>query len=299
MKETNNANDSAGRDTACTKLLAARNTDEIIAVMREEDEAAAREKILKTLTPACRKKLQYIENWLRTEVKHCLRRRYELGLQVREIYEDEKKNGGKIYGKNAIAKICKVLSWHEGVIYEVLRFVRAFTSDDLERLCALVLPTGRPLTWGHVTALLVVKDGARREEMLQRTVAEGWTCYQLASEVKALVDRPSNDGRGRPLRVPTGFDTALAQQQQKAEEWERRHTGVWAAPDHALATHAAKLTPDDVTEERLRQARELASQLRRVADQALAQAEQAERVVRDFERILDKRRGCDPRRPRT
>jgi hypothetical protein len=39
-------------------------------------------------------------------VHHTLKSRYELGLQVQEIYEDER-NGGSIYGKNAIGRICK------------------------------------------------------------------------------------------------------------------------------------------------------------------------------------------------
>ena len=59
-------------------------------------------------------------------------------------------------------------------------------------------------------------------------------------------------------------------------------------------TQASKIAPDEVTEERLRQARELASQLRRVANQALEQAEKAEQVVLDFKRILNLRQSAEP-----
>jgi hypothetical protein len=90
------------------KPLTARTTDELIDLMREEDEAAEREKILRAMTPACRKKLKYFEAWLRREMDHTLRSRYELGLQVQELYEDERKNGAKVYGKNAIGRICKI-----------------------------------------------------------------------------------------------------------------------------------------------------------------------------------------------
>jgi hypothetical protein len=78
----------------------ARTTDELITMMREEDEADARGVILQTMTPACRKKLKYIENWFRTEGTRSLRSRYDLGLAVREMYEDEKKNGGKTLTPN-------------------------------------------------------------------------------------------------------------------------------------------------------------------------------------------------------
>jgi hypothetical protein len=91
------------------KIFAARTTNGIIAGMREEDEAAEREKVLRRMTPTCRKKLKYFESRLRREVDHTLRSRYELGLQVQELYEDERKNGAKVYGKNAIGRICKIL----------------------------------------------------------------------------------------------------------------------------------------------------------------------------------------------
>ena len=77
---------------------------------------------------------------------HSLRSRYELGLQVQELYEDERKNAGKTYGRNAIGRICKLLNWDDGLIRMALRFVRAYSPEDLERLCAQVLPKGQPLT---------------------------------------------------------------------------------------------------------------------------------------------------------
>jgi hypothetical protein len=272
------------------KVLAARTTDEIIAAMREEGEEARRKKILERMNPACRKKLKYFESWLRQEVGHTLRRRYELGLQVRELYDDETKGGGKVYGTNAIDRICKLLNWDDGLIRMALRFVRAYSPEDLERLCAQVLPKGEPLTWSHVRALLEVTDRSRRQELLDRTTSEGWTCTELARQIVRLGDNATGDGRGRPPRVPKDFDGAVAQQQESAERWDRLYSKVWAKQDRSLATQAAKLPPEEVTDERWHQVRDLAYQLRRVADQAREQAEMAEQIVRDFERILAERR---------
>jgi hypothetical protein len=92
----------------------------------------------------------------------------------------------------------------------------------------------------------------------------------------------------------------VAQQQQSAEEWDRRYSKVWATQDCSLVAHAAKLPDEEVTEERLHHARDLAIQLRKVADQAVAQAEKAEQVVREFERILAERRQAEmPAEPAT
>jgi hypothetical protein len=286
-------NDTRLHDEQTGKPLAARTTGEVLAAMREEDEAAERQAVLQSMTPACQEKLRYFDTWLRNEVSHTLRSRYELGLQVRELYDDEWQNGGRLYGRNAIGRICKLLRWDDGVIRLALRFAQAFTPEDLERLCALALPRGETLTWSHVRALLAVDDPAQRLGLLERTAAEGWTCTELAQEVKGLVERPAQDRRGRPPRAPKDFDGAVAQQQQSAEQWDRHFTRVWGKQDRSLVTQAARLPAEHVTEERLCQARDLAAQLRRVADQAREQAEQAEQVVREFERVLGERGQVD------
>src|ERR1700722_14080198 len=227
------------------KIFASKNTDELIDVMKEQAETAERERILKSMTPECRKKLEYINTRLRTEVSHNLRSRYELGLQVKELYEDERKNGGKIYGKNAINKICKLLDWDDGLIRMALRFVQQFSRDDLEYLCKIRLPSGDPLTWSHVRCLVSVDDKKLRKELLDKTLAEGLTCMDLAHELKRLSDHTANDGRGRPLRMPKDFDSSLAQQQHLSEDWDKRYTKVWAKQDRTLEAQAAKLALEE------------------------------------------------------
>jgi hypothetical protein len=287
------------QDKPTDKIFAAKTTDEIIAIMKEEVEDEARQKILEKMTPACLEKLRYIETWFHKEIKHTLRSRYELGLQVQELYEDDKK-GGKLYGRNAIGRICKILHWDEGLIRHTLRFVQTYSPEELEQLCERILPTGAPLTWSHVRVLLSAQNRNQRQELLASTITEGWTCTELAQKMKNLYDGQTKDNLGRPPRMPKDFDGAVAQQQQSAEQWDRLFTRVWAKRDRSLVAQAAKLPKDEVTEERLRQARELAYYLHRVANQATEQAEKAEQVVKDFDRILDERQQAEkPSAPAT
>jgi hypothetical protein len=79
------------QDKPTDGIFAAKTTNEIIAIMKEEVEDEARQKILQRMTPACLEKIKYIETWFHKEVKHTLRSRYELGLQVRELHEDDQK----------------------------------------------------------------------------------------------------------------------------------------------------------------------------------------------------------------
>lgn len=293
-------NENAKKSQRVDKALMEKTTKELIADMQEEDEQAKRERILQAMSPACREKLKYFDNWLRQEVSRTLRSRYELGLQVQELYEDERNNNARLYGRNALGRICKILQWEEGLLRMTLRFVRTYTPEELNRMCSSVLPGGEPLTWSHVRALLQVGDTTRRQKLLDRTVAEGWNCVELAQEIKNLHDGKVDETRGRPPKVPKDFDGAVAQQQEFAERWDRLHTKVWGASAKSVLAHAAHLQPEDITNERLHQARELAMMLRRVANEALLQAEKAEEVVKDFEHILDERQQADqPSQPAT
>jgi len=259
--------------------------------MKEETAEEERNEILASMTPAFREKLKYFENWLRKEMKHALQARYELGLVAQELYQDETKNGGKRYGRHAIDRICKILRWDDGVIRLALQFVQVYSQEDLERLCAVVLPSGEPLNWSHVRYLIRLNDTNERQHLLEQTITKGWTCSQLAMQIVNMGKRKEGDGRGRPPRKPKTFDDAVFQQQESAERWDRLHSKVWGKPDCSLIAQAGKLTVDEVTEERHYDARNLAIQLRRVANQAVEQAEKAEQVVRDFERILKERQG--------
>jgi hypothetical protein len=134
-----------------------------------------------------------------------------------------------------------------------------------------------------------VHNPSQRKELLDKTVTEGWTCEDLAYAIKNLDDRPVKDQRGRPFRTPTDLDGAITQQLQSAEKWDCQYSRIWNKPDCSLATLAGKLQPNDVTDEHLRRAKELAGQLWQVARLAEDQAEKAEQVVKDLERVLNER----------
>jgi len=274
-------------DRSCI-TYAGKTTEELIEMMKEEDQAAKRTRIVEKMTPACREKLDFFEHWIRRQCDHMLRSRYELGKAALELLEDEQKNGGKLYGKNAIGRICKVLQWDDGLIRLSMRFARNYSEADLERLCALVMPSGETLTWSHLRCLLTISEAKQRQDLLDLAVRESWSCTELAHQVKYLDEDKEPDSRGRPPTKPKDFDSAVKQQLEHAGQWDRRHSRVWGQQDTSLVAQATKLAPEEVTKERLQKAQELAYQLRCVANQAIKQAEAAEQVAREFEQILKK-----------
>ena len=179
--------------------------------------------------------------------------------------------------------ICRLLGIDKTLVNNCMRFVQVYSRADLDMLCTRLLPRNEHLSWSHVRCLVQEDDDKRREQLLEKTFNEGLTCSELDYAIRCGDDHESNKG-GRPLKIPASFDGMVQQQKKFAEEWERRSQKVWSHPTHSLAVKAAELAEEEVTEERLKQAAELAYELRVVADEANRAAEKAEAVVHNFER---------------
>jgi hypothetical protein len=231
--------------------LTGRTTDELIELNEEEIEIQERQEVLQGMTPSFRQKLEYIEGWLRREAVHYLRRYYELGKQVEELYLDDRQNNGRVYGRDPIGRICKLLHWGDGIIYNSLRLVQTYSEDEIDRLCSVTMPSGAPLSWSHVRCLLEVKEDSKREDVLDLTIKNGWTCNRLAQEVKRIRDPAGSDTRGRPPRTPNHLDDLLAQQNDVIKHWDRLYLRVWSNSRHSMSSQVAKLQPGEVTEQRL------------------------------------------------
>ncbi len=269
-----------GRDVA---------SDDLVMQMQEEDEFAEQRRILEEMQPKLREKYETIQELIETHVHSTVVFHYDLGEHFRAIYDDETSNKAKVYGKHAVQNICRLLGIDKTLVNNCMKFVEVYSRDDLNMLCTRLLPRNEHLSWSHVRLLVQEDDDKRREQLLEKTFAEGMTCSELAYAIRCGGDRESNKG-GRPLKIPASFDGMVQQQKKAAEEWERRNQRVWSHPTHSLVVKAAELAEEEVTEGRLKEAAELAHQLRVVADEANRAAEKAEAVVRNFERILAERK---------
>ena len=279
-------NSHLGRDVA---------SEDLVVLLQEEAEFAEQERILEEMRPKLREKFETIQKLIETHVHSTLVFHYELGEHFQTIYDDETINGAKVYGKHAVQNICRLLGIDKTLVNNCMKFVQVYSRADLDMLATRLLPRGEHLSWSHIRCLVQEEDDKRRKELLDKTFNEGLTCAELAYAIQCGDDHESNKG-GRPLKIPDSFDGMVQQQKKAAEEFERRNQRVWSHPTHSLVVKAAELNEEEVTEERLKEAAELAYQLRIVADEANRAAEKAEAVVRDFERILAERKtSAEPR----
>ena len=264
------------------------STDDLIVMMQDEDELREQKEILEAMEPKLKEKFDQIRDLIETEFHTVLKNRYELGEHFQALYLDETNNGAKVYGKHAVDNICRLLGIDKSIVRSCMKFVALYSRDDLEMLCTRKLPRGEHVSWSHLRALVQVQDTPRREELLEKTFEQGWTCIELSDAIRNDHDHDNNSGR--PLKVPGSFDAMIAQQKQVVEQFERRNQKVWSSEKHSLIKKAEELPEEEVTEDRLKQAAELAYQLRGLADEAVKSAEKAEAVVERFRNILSKRR---------
>jgi hypothetical protein len=171
-----------------------------------------------------------------------------------------------------------------------MRFAQLCSREDLERLCAAVLPRGEGLSWSHVRCLLQIEDRTQRETLLEKVVEDGLTCSELAYEVKQLHDA---DNRGRPPKVPADFDGMLTQQRQFVDQWDRRFTKTWTDAKRSLFTKAAALKPEEVTEEKVKQTRELAHTLRSLKKEVGFAVDKLEAIAKGLQEKLEQPQGTE------
>jgi hypothetical protein len=245
--------------------------------------------IFDNMNPDLKEKVQQILAWYQAERKHTLIARYDLGLIVKDIFDNDPAAGTGPYGYQAMERVCQVLKGiDDGLIYACLHMVQCYTRKEVEELATLQNLDGRPLTWTHVRTLVRVKNPNQRAELLQRTLDDSWTVTELEQQYRTLVKGPA-EPRGRKLAVPKNLDGALLQQGTLADKYLARSEHVWGLPEHNLLELASEACPSEITEQKVQALKEHAEKLRRLAQLAVRHAEEAETVYRKYSDILSRR----------
>src|SRR4051812_44059558 len=127
-----------------------------------------------------------------TEAEAQLRAYHALGLLVRARVGE---------GRLDAATIQKL---HEetGHGFDNIRKARVFaaryTAGQLDELCKLRTPEGRPLPWRHVRQLLMLPPGEGRDALQRKAAERGWSLDELTAAIPKKVRRGRAPGRGRP-----------------------------------------------------------------------------------------------------
>ena len=109
--------------------------------------------------------------------------RYEIAIHCQQVREGDG-HGGK-YGAKAVRKLTQALNWSKSAVYDYANV--ALTWPDQDKFDELVVKDdkfGKPLSWSHIILLATVSDDARREQLIQDSLQNGWTVRELKMETR-------------------------------------------------------------------------------------------------------------------
>ncbi len=240
------------------------------------------EYLLEHIGPELQQQIDKINELLEKDRRNIILARYDLGLLVKEIHDEETMNYRmNRYGDQSMIKLCLSVPWSRSLLYETLRFVQVITREEAERLAGLHTQAGCPIYWSHVRALLGVSCPNMREELLQRTIQENWSCDELDKAIMQL--KKSHEPAGhRKIKGPRNLNGMIEQQRTYADHFLERAKSAWSDPEHSLTNLCLDVPSEKYTEEGAKKLKDLAERLRLVAEEAEQRAEDAQNAYEHY-----------------
>lgn len=248
-----------------TKLVPVKGTSKVDKVTAEE-----REKALAQMNDNLRAVHEEAEDLLNRETECIIRSRYELGLLVKEVDEDEKNS----YGAKAIETLSKALGRNKTILYDALKFVNTYSEEQVNELLAARNNNNIPLSWSHVEALIHTPDDDVRDKMLDSALIECWTGAELAKKISEALGGTRSNSPGRPLSKPKSFDGYLDSIITTSEVLTKKVEQVWLGGDKTLIDAANEI--EDVSDKTLAK---LQDALDKMADTVYAATQTAKELT--------------------
>ena len=132
------------------------------------------ETALAEMSPQLRKKYVAIGEHLGGNVRRTLGARYEIGVVVRDIVEDE-----ATYGAGAMRLICDALGLKKTSLYDAASVARRWSREAFRDRMDKPTLHRVPLSFSHFVVLAEVDDAARRDELLDIARREGLVVREL------------------------------------------------------------------------------------------------------------------------
>ena len=254
--------------------------------MTPVDRLTSPEYLINHIEDALQAKIDQINQLIQSDNRNIIMARYELGLLVQEIYDDTTDQGGdRRYGDKAMQKLCIAIPWCRSLLYETLLLVQHMSREEAERLSTLHTKSGQPIFWTHVRILSGVTNPKSRNELLEHTLQEDWTCEELGKAVMQLKE-PNETVGARKAKGPRNLNGMIEQQQAYADHFLERAERVWNNPEQSLTNLCLDMPAEKYTQEGANKLKGLAGRLRLVAQEAEKRAQEAEKAFKEYLNIL-------------
>lgn len=120
--------------------------------------------------------------------------RYEIGVMLRDIREDEGK-----YGDAAMSQLSDALGISENVLWACHKLAMTWSSDEIQELIEQKNAKGGRLTFSHLSMLSGLPDEKLRTKLVKACLSEAFTVEELSSEIRNVLGSKRSSGRRPPL----------------------------------------------------------------------------------------------------
>lgn len=187
-------------------------------------------------------KVDEIKAHIRALTETDIKKRWELGKEIRDVMTDD---SGK-YGDDPSTMVQALMPLSKDSLRPMVVMAERYEEADIDTLIALRHPrTGEGLTWSHVMSLSRVKDKSKALALADKTVKSGWSSKDLAREVTALAGGPTSKG-GRKSKKPDSLSAGLADVASSSDAWVNKSDTAWM-PEGGLSDLLAAINPNPKT----------------------------------------------------
>lgn len=208
---------------------------------------ATRSNYVNRLPPDLRKKYEQLAVIFGTLSESLLNSYYQVGLVVKDLRDDafiKHPNQRRMATMEALAEALKV---SPRLLYDTKKLVETFTSQQYAELI-----TQRQISWVHITHLMQVDSGDRRQQLIERVVAEELTAEELAYEIGGVLKKKRR-GSGRKPKPPRNVPHALQKTIGLSNSYFKILGEALFGDAYHLPSEIVNLPPDKVSAEIRRQ----------------------------------------------
>jgi hypothetical protein len=109
--------------------------------------------------------------------------RYQIAVHCQDVRAGDG-NGNK-YGTNAVRKLADELHWSMASVYDYANVAVTWPDEaKFNELVARGQQSGRPLSWSHMVLLATESDEAKREQLVQDCLRNGWSVSDLKRQME-------------------------------------------------------------------------------------------------------------------
>lgn len=194
---------------------------------------------------------------------------YEVGLHIKRLFDDEHVLHPTRRRSTKIEMLADALNVSSRTLYDSKKLVDAFTPEQY-----IDLISRQPISWAHVCHLLQVSSVKRRQELIERVVAENWSADELGYEI-ADISKKKPRGPGRDPKPPRNIAQGLHKTIHLSKSYYNVVFKALLSDAFDLPTQIQDLAPDKVT-----------SEMRQQIEQAVAALQKVQTIAEESARHL-------------